>query len=381
MSVAIAQVLGSALVGQSRERSELADRQIPLEARLAVVPSRDGPDLLRRLFEPLGYEVETTPHRLDPAFPAWGESRYFTLGLVGEQRLTDLLRHLYVLVPVLDDAKHYYVGEDEVRKLLDKGEGWLAGHPERDLIARRYLRHQRGLTRLALERLISEEDPVEEEVARRQDAAESEIEERIGLHEQRLGAVLGALRTVGAKRVLDLGCGEGRLLRMLLDDRTFDRIVGMDVSMRQLEVASARLRLADMPEAKRARIELIHGSLVYRDARLGGFDAAAVVEVVEHLDAPRLQAFERVLFEHARPGTVVLTTPNREYNVRFAGLAAGDLRHRDHRFEWTRAEFQAWTAEIGKRFGYDKRIVPIGPEDPEVGAPSQMAIFARKAAS
>ncbi|HEX5163986.1 MAG TPA: methyltransferase, partial [Thermomicrobiales bacterium] len=211
-----------------------------------------------------------------------------------------------------------------------------------------------------------------------EEAAEEEtIEQRISLNQQRLDAVLAALRESGAQRVLDLGCGEGRLLQLLLAERQFTEIVGMDVSHRILDSAADRLRLDRLPERQRERIRLIHGSLTYRDERLAGFDAAAVVEVIEHLDPPRLAAFERVIFEQARPNTVVVTTPNAEYNVRWETLPAGHYRHRDHRFEWTRADFEGWAGQIAARFSYTVRFSPIGPVDPEVGAPTQMAIFER----
>jgi 3' terminal RNA ribose 2'-O-methyltransferase Hen1 len=376
LSVAIAQVFGTALAGRCRDRPELVEREIPLEARLAAVPSRGGEEMVRRLFEPLGYEVEVETHPLDPEIPDWGESRYLTLTLRGALRLRDLLRHLYVLVPVLDNRKHYWVAEDEVEKLVRKGEGWLADHPDRNLIARRYLKHRRSLARIAVERLTApEEGPDDEDTT--SDADDPIREHRPSLHEQRLGAVLAVLRAERTRRVVDLGCGEGKLLRMLLKDPLFEQILGMDVSIRSLEIAKERLRLDTMPEAKRARIRLVHGSLMYRDERLSGFDGAAVVEVIEHLDPPRLAAFERVLFEHASPSVVALTTPNREYNVRFETLPEGWLRHRDHRFEWTRAEFASWATGVAGRFGYDVRFLPVGPEDPEVGAPSQMGVFTR----
>jgi 3' terminal RNA ribose 2'-O-methyltransferase Hen1 len=147
------------------------------------------------------------------------------------------------------------------------------------------------------------------------------------------------------------------------------------VSVRSLEVAHRRLRLDRLPERQRERIRLIHGSLTYRDDRLQNFDAAAMVEVIEHLDPARLAAFERVVFEHARPATVVLTTPNREYNVVWETLPAGELRHGDHRFEWTREEFRVWATGIARRFGYSVRFLPVGPDDAEVGPPSQMSVF------
>jgi 3' terminal RNA ribose 2'-O-methyltransferase Hen1 len=377
LSVAVAQVFGTALGGRSKERPELADTPLPLEAKLSVLPCRGGEGVLRRLFEPLGYAVAARRHGLDEQFPEWGESPYYTIELGATCRLRDLLSHLYVLVPVLDDEKHYWVGSDEVEKLLRHGASWLADHPERELIARRYLKHRHGLAREALARLVQEEVPDVEETAKAQDTEEAAVEKRLSLNEQRLQAVVAVLKESGAKRVLDLGCGEGKLLRALLHETDAQAVVGVDVSCRALEVAERRLRLDALPPKQRARIRLLQGSLTYRDRRLAGYDAAAVVEVVEHLDPPRLTAFERVLFEFARPHTVVLTTPNVEYNVKFETLPAGTFRHRDHRFEWTRGEFQGWADRVAQRFDYAPRFLPIGPEDPAVGPPTQMAVFVR----
>jgi 3' terminal RNA ribose 2'-O-methyltransferase Hen1 len=292
-------------------------------------------------------------------------------------RLAGLLSHLYVLVPVLDDEKHYWVSHDEVDKLLRHGEGWLGAHPEREPIAARYLRRQGKLVRSALAGLAAETEADPDEVAAERDLAEERLEAKVSLHERRLTAVLAVLAASGATRVLDLGCGEGKLLRQLAADARFAEVVGVDVSVRSLEIARQRLDRLRLPDWQKDRVKLLHGALTYRDARIEGFDAAAVVEVIEHLDPPRLGAFERVLFGRARPGVVVLTTPNAEYNVRFEGLPAGTFRHADHRFEWTRAEFAAWCAGVGARFGYAVRIEPLGGVDAEVGAPSQMAVFTR----
>ncbi len=371
LSVAISRVFGSALSGKSRDRPEMVEAALPLRARLAVVPCRNGEGFLRRLFEPLGYSVSVEAHPLDESFPEWGESPYFTVELSAEVRLRDLLNHLYVLVPVLDDDKHYWVGDDEVDKLLRRGEGWLAEHPERTAITERYLKHQRSLARDALERLVEEEGGDPERLDRQEEA----VERKVNLSEQRVGAVMAALRDAGARRVLDLGCGEGKLLRALFEDRDFEEIVGMDVSHRLLEVAHRRLRLDELPENRRDRIRLFQGSLTYRDRRLAGFDAAALVEIIEHLDPHRLAAFERVVFEFARPRTVILTTPNAEYNPLFGGLPAGEFRHGDHRFEWTRGEFRAWAEGVGGRHGYGVRFLPVGTEDSAVGPPTQMGVF------
>lgn len=320
LSVVLARWFGAALSGRCERRPDLPGTPLPLEARIAALPCRGGEALLRRLFEPLGYEIEGVQHPLDEQMPLLGPSRIFTVTLRAERRLSDLLTHLYVLIPVLDDRRHYWVGEDEIEKLLRRGEGWLDAHPARDEIVRRYLVHKRGLVRTAIARLTAEEEPDEEAAAARKDEQEASLERRISLNEMRLDAVFGALKATGASRVLDLGCGGGALLRRLLADPQFTEIAGMDVALRVLERAEARLKLDRLAPAQRARIRLLHGSLMYRDTRLRGFEAAAVMEVIEHLDPPRLRAFERVLFEFAAPGTVILTTPNVEYNVKWETL-------------------------------------------------------------
>jgi len=377
MSVAIARVMASAMRGSSERRPELAEQALPLQATVSVLPCRGGEELLRRLFEPLGYTLQAEHHPLDEKFPEWGESSYYTVQLTQQIRLKDLLTHLYVLIPVLDSDKHYWVGEDEIEKLLKRGEGWLQAHPERELIVKRYLRHQKRLATQALERLLGEEEPSAEEQQEKKAEQEETIEKPLLLNERRLTAVAEALKQTGAARVIDMGCGEGKLIRELLKDRQFVEIAGMDVSHRSLEIASERLHLDTMPPKQKERVRLFQGSLMYRDQRLAGYDAAAVVEVVEHLDAPRLAAFERVLFEHARPNFIVMTTPNAEYNVRFGTLPAGKFRHKDHRFEWTRAEFQSWANRIGEQFRYSVEFRPVGDEDSQLGPPTQMGVFSK----
>jgi 3' terminal RNA ribose 2'-O-methyltransferase Hen1 len=377
LSVALGRIFSTAMSGRSKDRPELAETAIPLTAHLPVIAARGGEDLVKRLFEPLGYSVEIQGSQLDEKFPEWGASPYVALTIAGTVRLQDLLTHLYVLIPVLDNEKHYWVANDEIEKLLKRGEGWLGAHPEKDLIVSRYLKRQRSLTREALSRLLAEDAPSDE--ADETPSVESPVSERTpSLHDQRLHTVLSVIRDTGAKRVVDLGCGEGKLLKLLLSEKQFETILGMDVSWRSLETAKERLRLDELPERQRSRIELIQGSLTYRDQRLNGFEAAAIVEVIEHLDAPRLATFERIVFEFARPTHVVLTTPNAEYNTVFETLPAGEFRHGDHRFEWKRPEFESWASRIAERFGYGVRFEPVGPVDAERGAPTQMAVFTQK---
>lgn len=378
MTVAMARVFGTAMAGNCKKRPDLVAIKLPLEITVEVVRARGGAGILRRLFEPLGYSVEATPIPLDEKFPEWGESDYFRLIIAGSATVHDALSHLYVLLPVLDEKKHYYIGDDEVDKLLRHGEGWLSEHPERQLIISRYLKRRFSLIEQAYTRLLDEEGAAVEAVESRTEQAahaEQELERPMTLHTQRLNLVASKLKELEAKTILDLGCGEGKLLRRLLADRAFERIIGMDVSHRSLETASAKLRLDRLPDRQRNRIQLLQGSLVYRDKRLNGFDGAALVEVIEHLDRPRLLALERVLFEFTRPRHVVVTTPNREYNVLFPTLPTGEMRHSDHRFEWTRSEFAEWAQAVSARFSYEVRFEPVGPVDPQHGAPSQMAIF------
>jgi 3' terminal RNA ribose 2'-O-methyltransferase Hen1 len=380
LSVAISRALNTAFAGRSRHRQALSDTAIPLEAMVTPLPARGQEGIVQRLFEPLGYAVTAPPHGFDAASPELGDSPYVTLRLSGTVRLRDLLTHLYVLVPVLDNAKHYYIDADEVEKLLAKGEGWLERHPERELIVNRYLKRRGRLVREALARLSEAEASEEELAPETKDAEEDALETPIRLNDRRVAVVAETLADLGAKRVVDLGCGGGRLLRALLGNRQFQEIVGVDASVHSLERAERRLRLDRMSERQRARITLLHGALTYRDRRLEGYDAAALVEVIEHLDQDRLPAFERALFEFMAPSAVAVTTPNREYNALFADMPEGALRHRDHRFEWTRPEFRSWARRVGDRHGYTVRFAAIGEEDETLGPPTQMAVFVREGA-
>jgi 3' terminal RNA ribose 2'-O-methyltransferase Hen1 len=372
MSAALSKAFSSAMNGRCKDKPELVSVPMPFEVRIAVLPVRGGEALLRQLFEPLGYTIELERHPVDPAFPEWGESRYFTVRLRHVITLQQLLSHLYVLIPVCDNDKHYWVGQHEVEKLMEKGAAWLPSHPMRELITLRYLKHQKALAKGALEILMKDEAVEEDQDDQEQPAIEP-IKMRV--HDLRLQGVCDEIISGGSKRVVDLGCGEGKLIKLLLAEKQLEFILGMDVSYRVLEIARDRLRLERLPEHQKKRIQLIQGSLTYRDRRIEGFDAAALVEVIEHLDEPRLAALQRVVFEFARPRMVVITTPNAEYNVKFPNYGEGSMRHGDHRFEWTRKQFQAWGDGIAESYGYKVIYKPVGEEDAEVGALTQMAVF------
>jgi 3' terminal RNA ribose 2'-O-methyltransferase Hen1 len=379
LALALKDVFRTALTGRCNARPELAQTPIPLEIHVPAVPCRGGLELLRRLFEPIGWTVAATTTELDPTIPEWGDSRYHDLRLTGDIRLADALNHLYVLLPVLDDAKHYWVSNDEVDKLIRAGGGWLAGHPEKALISRRYLAHRRELAESALARLAEVDDAEVEQFDNALDGALAldSPDRPVPLAELRRGAVLAAVRASGARRVGDFGCGEGVLVRDLIADHGIDQIVAVDVSARALQIAARKLRLDKMTEQQRVRLQIFQSALTYRDDRLANLDAAVLMEVIEHVDPPRLEALERTVFGHAAPGSVIVTTPNVEHNVRFETLPAGAMRHRDHRFEWTRAQFRSWAERVADAYGYGVRYLPVGPDDPEVGPPTQLAVFSK----
>lgn len=377
MSVALAKAFSTAMNGKCNARPELVAVEMPLTVKIAVLPAPAGGEkLIRKLFEPLGYAVQLECHTLDTQFAAWGESKYYTLELTHTIALHKLLSHLYVLIPALDNDKHYYVSQGEIDKLLEKGKGWLENHPAKEQITRRYLINVGSLAKEALNRL--NDAPLEEIAEDKEEVSEEIKQKKQTLHQQRLSQVLEQLKQTEAKSVIDLGCGEGKLLKMLLKEKQFEKIAGMDVSFGELVKAKKKLYWDEMAPKQKERIELFQGALTYRDKRLEGYDAAALVEVIEHLDESRLKSLERVVFEVAQPKTVILTTPNAEYNVMYDTMEAGHMRHTDHRFEWTRAEFENWATELTQRHSYTVKFLPIGAEEPAIGAPSQMGIFTTK---
>lgn len=373
MSTAISRIFGTAMNGRCDKKQELADSPIKLTTCIHMIQGKD--EFARKIFEPLGYTVQTSKTILDSKFEEWGESPYINITISGTVKLSDLLNHIYVLIPVFDKQKHYYISEDEIDKLLSHGGEWLASHPARDEIVYRYFLMKKSYAHRAIDHLL-ESEPTDDETT--DENVSEEVKERtISLNTQRMEAVKNAVLESGATSVIDLGCGECRLTKILLNEKQIQKVTAADVSIHELEKAKTRLHYDTMQSYRKNKLTLMQASLTYRDKRFSGYDCACVIEVIEHIEPLRIPAFERAVFEFAEPKTVVITTPNREYNENYEFLKADSLRHNDHRFEWTREEFRKWTEHICETFGYTVKISGIGDYDENHGTPTQMGVFTK----
>lgn len=367
LSVAMGKVFRSALNGQCAGHEDLVDTALDLTLFLPTVPGEA--ELIRRLFSPLGWEVQATPIAFDATRTQWGQAPLASVTLTGSVPLAQALRHLYVLLPVLDEAKHYWVSEDEVDKLMRAGSAWLPSHPEREVIAHRFLAGQRDLRNSALTRMAELDDHTRPAVDDDGTAAPRP------LVRLRHDAVLEVVRELAPASIADLGCGAGALLGGLLKVQGVARVIGTEVSDVALSKAARRLHVESMTERQADRLTLLLSSLMYEDDRLVDLDLAILMEVIEHVDPDRLPAVVRNVFGAMRPRHVVITTPNSEYNVHYPALAAGGLRHPDHRFEWTREQFRRWATDVAATHDYQVDFRPVGDDDRQVGPPTQMAVF------
>lgn len=397
LAVAIASVFGSALNGNCSERPELAETPIPLEVEVPAIRCPHGEVLIPRFFEPLGYRLQVDSPLMDPRLPHLGPSRHHALTLSSEHlTLAQVLRHLYVLLPAMDNQKHYWIDRNEVDKLVRHSQDWLSGHPEAEVITRRYLGQRPHLTLRAMNALNTEPDLDQPAPSEREPAppavpatdpqAESlpsadrpDQPAALNLQQQRINDVFEILKSAAPSSVIDVGCGEGELAKLLVQQTKIPRITALDVSQRQLEIAARRLRSQSVIQAPFQRLNLIHASATYRDPRTAGHQAAVAMEIVEHIDPDKLAAFTELLLEPSDLTLVVVTTPNREFNRVYNHRHQRNdrLRHWDHRFEWDQPQFQAWAGHAAAAHGYSVDFRPVGAAHPQYGPPTQMAVFTR----
>ena len=367
MSVLLKRAFCSAMSGSCKEKPQLPSLSINFKVRLSCLKAGSD-ELIKKLFEPLGYQLWIERYELE--FD-WGKSPYVSLALAKKTTLSQLLKHLYVLLPVLDNDKHYWVARDEVEKLLAEGEGWLKHHPEKEMISRRYLKYRGALTRQALKNLHDGEVESVEIIT------EKEVIVKRTHNKIRLQGMIDILRKLPVKSVLDLGCGEGRLLQLLMKEKYLYSVSGVDVSLTSLKYAAERLKMEFLPQMQKERLHLFQSSATHLDRRFSKQDLIFLVEVIEHMDEDRLPDLEASIWGEAAPQWLVVTTPNREYNCLF-DMKENELRHGDHRFEWTRKEFSDWASAVAVKYNYRVNYQGLGAEDPLYGAITQVAVFEKQ---
>lgn len=384
-TVALSNVFRTALNGTCKKQPELVKQALPLTVNLPVLPSKGGQSLIRQLFEPLGYTIDLHQHEFDEDLPEWGNSHYFDITLKNTALLSEVLTHLYVLIPVLDNDKHYWVGFDEVDKLINNSKNWVPQHPHKNIIVARYLKKQSSLTKKALSELdleastlaIVEEPEINETIdqEKHSQAKEDKLEKKVRLNDLRIEKITQTIHDLDINNITDFGCGEGKYLKEYLKITKLEKITGIEVSTHVLDRAEQRLKIDRLPEKTRNKLSLLQGSLTYKDRRLKNIDLATCIEVIEHIDEDRLDAFSESLFGYSKPRYAIITTPNIEFNATFENLPIGKFRHNDHRFEWDRKTFEQWCHTICEKYQYTVRFDGIGEQHPEYGAPTQMALF------
>ncbi|KAA9268247.1 3' terminal RNA ribose 2'-O-methyltransferase Hen1 [Corynebacterium amycolatum] len=357
LTVALKSVFSTAMVME--KTSPYDETPSDLTATVAAVPGTE--EEIRALFEPLGWKVTC-----DFFNNIAGQKFSPTVTLTGRATVRDLLNHLYILLPVLDGGKHYWVDDREIDKLAARAQDWLPEHPQREKILKRYLADQKGLVNEAVVKLAGEAGAIE--LASGDQTAKP-------LNRQRQDRVLREVFSLRPRSVVDIGCGSGVLLGPMLENPRIAQIVGTDVSVGELRKAHKALNLDRMPERQAARVELFQSSVTYADERIANMDVAILMEVIEHVDADRLPALENNVFGLARPQYVIVTTPNSDYNACYPNLAPGQFRHLDHRFEFSRVEFRQWANGVADKFGYLVDFDGIGDVHETYGQPTQMAVF------
>lgn len=355
----IRSALGTALNGQPKEEYvQWVNHPFAMTFEFGPVASSLSDVELHELFEPLGYQVTITRPALDYSFRIKEKSSARSIRLQGNETLQNGLRQLFVLIPVIDNYKHYFIDEREIEKLERYGEGWLDVHPKREFIYKQALRFKELYSQFEAP---NEDKAVPAERAKR-------------LNDLRYEQIIETVTALKPETIVDLGAGEGKLSVKLGYVKGVKEVLAAEPSQSAALKMKARFEKAEGPGF--VYPEMIWSSLFYKDDRLRGKDVIVLCEVIEHIDEERLPGVMTTILSDYRPGALILTTPNQEYNSVY-GLDAS-YRHPDHRFEWTRAEFQEWCEQRNKKGNYTLEFIGIGEEDAQYGHPTQMCVFKRK---
>ncbi|WIM41190.1 3' terminal RNA ribose 2'-O-methyltransferase Hen1 [Paenibacillus sp. PK4536] len=387
--------LGTALNGKPKaDYIDWVEHPFTLHMSMGPVAS-DLPDsMIESLFQPLGYEVQMERGEIDYSFDLKNRSTVRHIQISGQQTLQHMLRQLYILIPVLDNYKHYYISDDEIERLQRYGEGWLSTHPQHDLIIKRSLRFA-PLIKEYEQKVAKNEDitNVSTELSTHQAEAsemKSELSEDqdkqydsnqteppvIRLNELRYRAIVEQVSQLPQhKQIVDFGAGEGKLSVRLGEIEGVEQIWAVEPSMQ------SQLRAIDRFAKLEGRTDYVipvvtTGSLFYRDERWVDQDVIILCEVIEHINEVRLPQVIHTLFTDYRPQTLIMTTPNREYNEVYQ-MGKDEIRHTDHRFEWTRAELEQYCTQWIQDRPYTFTLSGIGEKHEQYGQPTQMVVFHR----
>lgn len=374
LSAAIAHVFSMALAARSPARPDLVTAMLPIEVRLSSFAVSRGTDDARALFAPLGYDVEVTEDALVESSTTQEHLVRHSVRLTKLAPLYEVLSHMYVLGPIVDDHAADPVLTAEREALLLHAEGAARGHPLAERITQAYAMRRTSETSAAVERLL-----VADSLGAPTNADATNVPTL--LDDARIDAIVYELREVAAQSVVDLGCGDGKLLARLVREKALTRIVGLDVSYRLLDAASARMKLDRRGTKKSERLELLHGSLFYADSRLRGFDAAVLADVLQHVAADRLGDIEHVVFHDAQPKTIIVMmngsgvwgAGSRRLPEAPNAQPAREQSAPTDPHAWSTNQFDAWASGVSERCGYRVRLLSIGSSH----LPTRMAVFSR----
>ncbi|MFJ7684675.1 3' terminal RNA ribose 2'-O-methyltransferase Hen1 [Peribacillus butanolivorans] len=357
----IRSALGTALNGQPKEEhTEWVNHPFSFQFEFGPVVSSLSDNQLKDLFEPIGYEVMITRPEIEYSFQIKDKSSARSISLKGMKTLQEGLRHLFVLIPVIDNYKHYYIDEKEIEKLERYGDGWLKDHPMRDYIYRQSLRFKEVYS------IVENRKPEEKK---------EEKENKVRLNDLRYEKIVDTVSQMNPRSIVDFGSGEGKLSVRLGFVEGVKEILAVEPSQTAAIKALGRFEKVKNKE-KFVVPETLWGSLFYYDERLKNKDVIILCEVIEHIDEYRLPKVLDTILHDYQPNALIITTPNHEYNEVYD--MEDVLRHNDHRFEWTRAEFRQWCTERNHRDIYSLKFEGIGEEHDTYGYPTQMVVFERK---
>ncbi|MNM55135.1 RNA repair, ligase-Pnkp-associating, region of Hen1 [compost metagenome] len=345
------------------------DTNFDFSLTLGPISTKLPNEAILELFEPLGYDTEIKEIQLDYDFKI-ESSGVYEITLNKTCNIVSLFRHIYVLIPVIDNYKHHFISKDEVDKLLRLGDGWLATHPKNEFISKRYVGYRESLFKTVITSLENEKEVEESKI-------EEQKEEKVGLGKLRYLEFAKQVENLGVTEVVDMGAGEGRLIELLAKNKNLNQLIACEPTLTGRQRMYARIDKLDRKKLLSIKPQVIQSSLFYKDYRLVNKECIVLCEVIEHINADRIDNVMDIILNYNKPKHFIISTPNFEYNVLYETMKT-KFRHGDHRFEMTRKEFKEFIDKHAERCGYDVEYVGIGESHEQYGYATQMAVMKRK---